>query len=179
MRKFVFVLLAVIGCVYGCSKYSFIESKDGQSIFLDERNGKVIYVDASNRVIEQVNLKTNAVNQDGADKKRAMSGKEWGTKDIPGTDFKVTFASRFYNNKLLYYIKIEPYNNTITRFARTVSIKMMDENAFLLETIDSSYSWNTTVNSSGEDIGLNRYGSIPITLGNYLEISDWGPLWSN
>jgi hypothetical protein len=181
--KHEFFGLLVIGCtlslLLGCSKYSFIENKDGQSVFLDERGGKIIYVDASNRVIEQVDLKTKTVNQDGTGKTEAMSGKEWRMKTIPGTDFKVTFSSRFYNNKLLYQIQIEPYNNKTRSFARSISIKLTDKKGFVLETISSLYNWTNLVNDTGEDIGLNTYGSIPITLGNYLEINDWGPLWSN
>jgi hypothetical protein len=171
----------VTGCVLsflGCSKYSFIENKDGQSVFLDENGGKIIYVDTSNRVIEQVDLKTRTVNKNGADKITAMSGKEWGTKDIPGTDFKVTFSSRFYNNKLLYQIEVEPFNNRTRNFARSVTILLTDENGFVLETISSSYNWNSLVDNTGEQIGLSVHGSIPITLGNYLEIHAWRPLWS-
>ncbi|MDR0507768.1 MAG: hypothetical protein LBH32_13275 [Dysgonamonadaceae bacterium] len=87
-------LLLLVFC--GCQKpnpFEFIETKNGQSVFLDASKGTLMYVDESNRIIEQVDLKASAINQNGMGKTEAMSGKEWGTKDIPGTDFKVTFLS--------------------------------------------------------------------------------------
>jgi hypothetical protein len=161
----------------GCSRYSFVETSDGQSIFLDEYTGKVIYVDSSNRAIDRVDLTVRTVNQDGTDKSNAMNGHDWGVRDVPGEDYKITFSSRFYNNKLLYKIDVTPNDRNILSFARTVSIKLMDQNGYVLETIESIRYWNHMVDNDGEEIGVNTWGEIPITLGNYLEIKGWSATW--
>jgi hypothetical protein len=168
--------------ITGCKKenpFVFIETKNGQSVFLDALHGKIIYVDESNRIIDYVDLKPNQVliEEIAENKERSINTKDWGIEDIPGSDYSVTLSTRFYNNRLLYVLKITPYNEKIKQFARTVSIDLSDKNGFNLGEIESSYDWTITVDDSGKEIGLNTQGSIPITLRNYLEIYHWGPKW--
>ena len=171
------IVLALL--VSGCGKYSYVENTNGLSVFLNERNGNVIYVDDSNRIVDRVKLGAGPDDRDGANKAAAMSGREWGTREIPGTDFKVSFYTRFYNNQLLYKIEVEPYNNRTLAFARTVVVKLMDDNGFVLGTIPTVYDWTQNVDGNGEPVAVEATGNIMVTLGHYLEIGDWSPLWSS
>ena len=92
-------------------------------------------------------------------------------------EFTVKLSTRFYSNRLLYVIELEPFNDRAIRFANTISIELLDRNSFLLGTINRSTNWIRSVDSSGNPSGLTTQGSIPITLRNYLEINSWGPTW--
>jgi hypothetical protein len=179
-----FTFSLVFSMLTGCQKdnpFVFIETRNGQTIFLDASRGKLIYVDESNRIIDYVDLKPNevSINEIVDNKQRAINNKDWGSEGVPGTDYSISLSTRFYNNRLLYVLKIAPYNDKIKQFARTVSIDLSDINGFNLGEIESSYGWTTTVDNDGKEIGLNTQGSIPITLRNYLEIYRWGPRWSS
>jgi hypothetical protein len=170
--------------VFGCQKenpFVFVETKNGQTVFLDASRGKLIYVDESNRLIDYVDLKPDQVAVDEIifDKNRSVNTKDWGNRDMPGTDYSVSLSTRFYNNRLLYILAITPYNDKAKQFARTVSIDLSDKNGFDLGNIESTYSWVAVVDDAGKEAGLTVQGSIPITLRNYLEIYNWGPRWSS
>jgi hypothetical protein len=167
---------------FGCQKenpFVFIETKNGQSVFLDASKGKLIYVDESNRIIDYVDLKPDKTSVEGIvlDKDRSITTIDRGSKDIPGTDYSVSLSTRFYNNRLLYILKIEPYKDNSEQFARTVSIDLSDKTGFKLGEIESTYSWVSIVDDTGKRVGLNTQGSVPITLRNYLEIYGWAPSW--
>jgi hypothetical protein len=148
---------------------------------MDAEKGKLIYVDESNRIIDYVDLRPDQVSIDRivANKDMAINNKDWGSKDIPGTDYSVSLSTRFYSNRLLYVLKLEPYNDKARQFARTISIDLGDRNGFNLGEIESSYDWTNSVDDTGKEVGMNTQGSIPITLRNYLEIYSWGPRWRN
>jgi hypothetical protein len=182
--KNIAVLIFVCLVFMGCSKeqeypFSFVEQKGGISVYLDGQKGKIIYIDETNRIIDYVDLRPNstAVQTIEQNKNDALMNKDRGSKDMPGTDYSIELSTRFYNNKLLYMMKLSPYNDKAKRFARTVSIQLMDDRGFVLGEIESSYDWTTTVDDTGKEIALSTQGSIPITLRNYLEIVNWGPLW--
>lgn len=107
----------------------------------------------------------------------ADSNKDWGSEDIPGTHYSVSLSTRFYDNKLLYILRITPFDNKVKQFARTVSVDLQDKDGFVLAEIDSTLNWTTTVDSAGKEVELNTRGSIPITFRGYLEIYSWGPRW--
>jgi hypothetical protein len=176
------IIFLFLSLLLGCKRenpFVFIETKNGQSVFLDASRGKIIYVDESNRIIDYVDLKPNqeTISEIVENKDRAINNKDWGSEDIPETDYSISLSTRFYNNRLLYVLKITPYDDKVKQFARTVSIALSDKNGFNLGEIESTYSWITTVDGNGKEIGLNTQGSIPITLRNYLEIYRWGPQW--
>jgi hypothetical protein len=168
----------------GCSKeqdypFSFFEQKGGISVYLDRQKGKIIYIDETNRIIDYVDLRPNStvVQAIEQNKNDALMNKDRGNKDMPGTNYSVELSTRFYNNRLLYMMKLSPFDDKIKRFSRTVSIQLMDNRGFVLGQIESSYDWTTSVDDSGKEIALSKQGSIPITIRNYLEIVNWGPLW--
>jgi hypothetical protein len=178
------IVLVLFLLVLGCQKenpFVFIETKNGQSVFLDASKGKLIYVDESNRIIDYVDLMPDQTTVDGIvfNKNKSVNVRDWGSKDIPGTDYSVSLSTRFYNNRLLYILQITPYGDKAIQFARTVSIYLIDSYGFGLGEIESTYSWSSTVDDTGKRIGLNAQGGIPITLRNYLEIYNWGPRWSS
>lgn len=167
----------------GCRKenpFEFIETRSGQAVFLNAAKGNLIYVDESNRIVDHVSLNPDStVIADIAESKdTALRNKNWGSDDIPGTEYSVSLSTRFYNNRLLYILKITPFDSRVRQFARTISIDLADRNGFNLEEIESTTDWTTTVDGDGEPIGLNTQGGIPITLRNYLEIYDWSPRWA-
>jgi hypothetical protein len=169
--------------ISGCQKenpFVFIETRNGQAVFLDASRGKLIYVDESNRIIDYVDLKPNGetISEIVENKDRAINNKDWGSEDIPGTDYSISLSTRFYNNRLLYILEIEPHNDKVRQFARTVKIDLSDITGFNLGEIESSYNWIASVDDTGKETGLNIQGSIPITLRNYLEIYSWGPRWA-
>jgi hypothetical protein len=178
------VLFFICLVLAGCSReqeypFSFVEQKSGISVYLDGQKGKIIYIDETNRIIDYVDLRPNstAIQVIEQNKNDALVNKDRGSKDMPGTDYSIELSTRFYNNRLLYMIKLSPFNDKIKRFARTVSIQLMDDRGFVLGEIESSYDWTTSVDVTGKEIALDAQGSIPITLRNYLEIVNWGPLW--
>jgi hypothetical protein len=188
MKKVVFCLVSVVlvvGLFSSCQKqnypFSYVGTQNGQTIYLDGAKGKVVYVDESNRIIDYVSLRpdSNDITNIVYNKTRAIENKDWGERSIPGKEYSLSLSTRFYNNRLLYQIKITPFNDKARQFARTVTVELNDKNGFNLGEIDSTYSWTQTVDSEGNPMGLNTQGSIPITLRNYLEIEYWGPKWSD
>jgi hypothetical protein len=178
------VLFFVCLVFLGCSKeqeypFSFVEQKGGISVYLDGQKGKIIYIDETNRIIDYVDLRPNStiVHAIEQNKNDALMNKDRGNKNMPGTDYSIELSTRFYNNRLLYMMKLSPFNDKIKRFARTVSIQLEDDRGFVLGKIESSYDWTTSVDDTGKEVALSKQGSIPITLRNYLEIVNWGPLW--
>jgi hypothetical protein len=152
----------------------------GQSIYLDGENGKIIYIDETNRIIDYVNLRPNSTDVASIENNRmeALKNKDRGKETIPGTDYSVSLSTRYYSNRLLYILKLEPYNDNARRFANSLSVELFDEKRFLLGEIDLSYDWTNIVDDSGQRVKLQTQGSIPITLRNYLEIISWGAKWS-
>jgi hypothetical protein len=177
------VVLFLAFLVTGCQKknpFVFIETRNGQTVFLDASRGKLIYVDESNRIIDYVNLKPSGsvIKEIVSNKEMAINNKDWGSEDVPGTDYSVSLSTRFYNNRLLYVLNVSPFNDRARQFARTLAIDLSDINGFNLGEIETSYSWVTSVDDTGKETGLNTQGSIPITLRNYLEIYKWNPRWN-
>jgi len=185
MKRIIFVFLGVLILVtLSCKKenpFVFVETKNGQSVFLDASRGKLVYVDESNRLIDYVDLRPNATDVQAvvSNKQQAIINNNRGTQNIPGTKYSITLSTRFYNNRLLYLLKITPFDDKVKQFARTLSVEVSDENGFNLGEIESTYRWTTIVDFDGKEVGLSSQGSIPITLRNYLEIDNWGPKWSN
>jgi hypothetical protein len=184
-KKNLFITVFIFSIVIsGCQKdnpFVFIETKSGQSVFLDASRGKLIYVDESNRIIDYVDLRPDqtAISEIVKNKDQAINNKDRGSEDVPGTNYSVSLSTRFYNNRLLYVLRITPSDDKIKQFARTVAIDLTDRNGFNLGEIESTYSWTTIVDNDGKEMGLSTQGSIPITLRNYLEIYNWGPRWSS
>jgi hypothetical protein len=176
-----FLISLAVFSLGGCQKnpYEFIGNQNGQSVYLDAVHGKVIFVDESNRIIDYLDLKPNSeqVNEIVHDKAAAISNKEWKSQTIPGKDYSVSLSTRFYNNRLLYVLKVSPGTDKARDFARTVSVELTDRNGFVLGEIETSYSWTRTLDDDGTPVFFTSQGSIPITLRNYLEISSWGPRW--
>jgi len=186
MKKLAFVFLAV--CVFwllGCSKqeypFSYVGERNGQSIYLDGQKGKIIYLDETNRIIDYVDLRPNSSDILAIEKNKiaALQNMDRGKRDIPGQDYSITLSTRYYSNRLLYIMEIEPYNDNIRRFANSVSVELSDSKGFLLGEIGSSNNWTNQVDDDGKRVSMQAQGSIPITLRNYLEIVAWGPKWSS
>ena len=182
---FIITVLSIF-TIFSCgplqnNRYVFVETKDGLSIFLDGRNGNLVYIDETNRVIDYVSLSpsTTEISDIERNKQQALRITTRGDRAIPGMEFTVKLSTRFYSNRLLYVIELEPYNDRASRFANTISIELLDSNQFLLGTIGRSTNWIRSVDSSGNPSGLTTQGSIPITLRNYLEINSWGPTWQS
>jgi hypothetical protein len=182
MKKlwFVFSVLALLGC-NGKQEYpfSYVGERNGQSIYLDGQKGKIIYLDETNRIIDYVDLRPNSSDITAIEKNKtaALQSMDRGKEDISGQPYSVSLSTRYYSNRLLYIMKLEPYNDNARRFANTVSIELSDSNGFLLGEIPSS-NWTNIVDDAGNRVSLQAQGSIPITLRNYLEIVSWGPKWS-
>jgi hypothetical protein len=173
----VFFGLLLIGCQK--NPFEFIETKNGQSVFLDKDKGKVIYVDENNKIIDYLDLNPSAetISSIEFNKNKANTNKEWDITSIPGKNYSISFFTRFYNNNLLYKIKLTPYDDNASAFARTVSIRLMDRNGYPLGGIEPTYTWRRTVDDDGKPVELHTEGYIPITLNNYLEISYYSPSW--
>jgi hypothetical protein len=174
--SFLFVSILIISC----NKYAFVETKNNQSVYLDQEKGKVVYVDETNRVVDSVNL--NLTQQDiqniEEEKTQIFEAKFLGTKDVgTRTTYNLSLSMRFYNNRLLYLVDIKPYNSGTRRMANTINVHLADINGFVLEELDLR-GWTTAVENE-EEIGLSTFGSIPISINNYMEINDWNPLWSD
>jgi hypothetical protein len=186
MRKLVFVFLVFsVLLLFGCSgkqeyPFSYVGERNGQSIYLDDQKGKIIYLDETNRIIDYVDLRPNSSDISLIEKNKtaALQNIDRGKKDIPGQDYSVTLSTRYYSNRLLYIMDIEPYNDNTRRFANSVSVELSDSKGFLLGEISSSYNWTNIVDDEGKRVSMQTQGSIPITLRNYLEIVSWGPKWS-
>ena len=186
MKKlgFVFLVFCVL-LLLGCSgkqeyPFSYVGERNGQSIYLDGQKGKVIYLDETNRIIDYVDLRPNSSDILAIEKNKvaALQNMDRGKEDIPGQAYSVSLSTRYYSNRLLYIIDIEPYNDNTRRFANSVSIELSDSKGFLLGQITSSSNWTNIVDSEGKRVSMQSQGSIPITLRNYLEIVSWGPKWS-
>ena len=184
MNKVLLFMVIIISFIcISCQKFSFIETKNGQSVFLDSNNGKVVYVNNSNRVSDYVDLKINEqeiakIKNDKEINDSAQKMKDWGKNSIPGTKYSLEFLTRFYNDKLLYILQIEPYDDNTARIANTITVDLIDTAGFTLETIEPP-RWTRVVDEKGKTQMLNSGGNIPITLENYMEIFDWSPSWRN
>ena len=174
-----FFVFTVIGCDQQNNRFVFVETKDGLSVYLDGRSGRLIYIDETNRIIDYVSLtpSSDVISSIESNKQQALRITSRGSRDIPGMEFTVRLSTRFYSNRLLYTLELEPYNDRATRFANTISIELLDSSSFVIGTINRSTNWVRSVDNSGNPTGLSTQGSIPITLRNYLEINRWGPLW--
>ena len=187
MKKPFFALL-FIACFFGllgCDQkqnypFSYVGERGGQSIYLDGEKGKIIYIDETNRIIDYVDLRPDSmvVSQIESDKWDALRDQDHGTRNIPGTDYKVSLSTRYYSNRLLYIMRVEPFSDNARNFANTLSVELHDSRGFSLVEIDSSRNWINNVDDSGNRIGLESRGSIQVTLRNYLEIAYWNPRWS-
>jgi len=185
MKKLVFVVLVFCALwLLGCNRkqaypFSYVGERNGQSIYLDGQKGKVIYLDETNRIIDYVDLRPNSsdIFVIANNKSEALQNMDRGKKDIPGQDYSITLSTRYYSNRLLYIMVIEPYNDGIRKFANSVSIELSDSKGFLLGEITSSYNWTSIVDGEGKRVSVQSQGSIPITLRNYLEIVSWSPKW--
>ena len=184
-RASVYIIwVSLILFLSGCNqqqnnRFTFVETKDGLSVYLDGRAGSVIYIDETNRIIDHVSLRPNSgeIGIIESSKREALRSTDRGYRDIPGSPYSVELSTRFYSNRLLYVIRLEPFDNRAREMANTISIQLLDDNGFVLGTINRNTNWVTSVNSEGVEVGLNTQGSIPITLRNYLEINRWGPQW--
>jgi hypothetical protein len=103
--------------------------------------------------------------------------KYWDDKSIPGTNYTISFSTRYYESKLLYILEIGPYDNNTGRLANTVSVDLVDINGFTLETLEPS-QWIRSVDEKGDPQNMSATGNIPITRVNYREIYSWSPKWS-
>ena len=188
MKKgFVIGLLAVFCGVFfvGCkeNEFSYIKTRDGQSVFLDGKNGKVIYVNSSNRVIDFVDLNLSAReittirrNKEANDALQRM--REWDKRTISGTNYSLELSTRFYDDRLLYILEMSPFDNNASGLANTITVHLLDEAGFVLEVLRPQV-WSRIVNSEGKATAMSSRGGIPITLDNYMEISNWSPTWRN
>ena len=179
-RSFFYViLLSMTILVINCNKYSFVETKNNQSVYLDQEKGKVIFVDETNRIVDSISLNLTVQDIQSIKENKAIvfEPKIFGVKDI-GTRSKyfLSLNIRFYNNKLLYLTTIKPYNSGTRRIANTINILLGDSNGFVLEEF-SPRGLVITIEDD-EEVGLDTFGSIPITINNYMEIDNWNPQWS-
>ncbi|MCL2442593.1 MAG: hypothetical protein FWD13_03915 [Treponema sp.] len=170
---------------FGCTQrqiipFSYVGERSGQSIYLDGQKGKVIFIDETNRIIDYVDLRPNSADIliIENNKMEALKNLDRGSNEIAGTVYSIKLSTRFYSNRLLYIMRLEPHNDEARRFAGTISIELMDLNGFILGKINPTNDWTNIVDNTGERIALETQGSIPITLRNYLEIVAWEPLWT-
>jgi hypothetical protein len=175
--------VVIAGCTNGSflDKYQLVSEKDGSMTFLDKRAGKVYYVNKSGNIVDVVDLrisdksvqtiKTAKEAQDNAQKNRDM-----GEQSISGTKFKLTFQTRYYKDRLLYHVEMKPFDETAVFKASTIRLDLVDTMGFTLEKIEPSL-WFTVVDAKGTKVSVAASGELPLTLDNFLEISDWSPSW--
>ena len=183
MKKlvFAFCVLGVLGCGQKQDyPFSYVGERSGQSIYLDGQKGKLIYIDETNRIIDYVDLRPKSTDILAIEsrKEEALQIIDRGKRSAGGTGYSVSLSTRFYSNRLLYIMDVEPYNDNARRFATSLSVELYDGGGFTLGEISSSNSWTNIVDSSGNRVALQSQGNIPITLRNYLEIVRWGPRWN-
>jgi hypothetical protein len=107
----------------------------------------------------------------------ATSNKDWGNRAIPGTNYTIGISTRFYYYKMLYVLRVEPYDEKAYDFSQNISLELVDKNSHTFSRIESDRGWLRSVDFNNNSIGLERKGSKFMTLKNYLEISGWEPIW--
>jgi hypothetical protein len=186
MKKMFWFIISVscMMCLNNCNsgnKYSYVENKEGQSVYLDNLKGKVIFINNSNRITDYVDLnltdqEIQKIKNDKDKNDASQKLKDWGSQSISGTKYSVSFSTRFYKDKLLYIATISPYDEDLRYIASTISIDLVDISGFSLEKI-SPGNWVKNVDEKGKPTRLSYSGDIPMTLENYLEINNWGLMW--
>jgi len=189
-------LLFVIGIISifltGCDgiknrQYSYIGTMDLKHIFLNN-NGKIIFTDHNFEVISYNDLHRNFEN---------IRNNRFNniTYEINSNIFEM--STRFYDNKLLYIIKLKIINENLNQINEEVLIDRIDnseeylkineimegnlnfvltDNIFDLEEFTVNY-WEKNKLENGYI--LTTKGSISITLENYREIKSFYILWDN
>ena len=162
-------------------KYQLVSEKDGNLTFLDNRAGKVYYVNRSGNIVDVVDLRISEQNVQSIKKAKdtresSQKNRDLGEQAISGTKFTLNAQIRYYKDRLLYHIEMKPYDETAVYKAGTIRVDLVDTMGFTLEKIEPG-SWYTEVNSKGNRIGVAAAGEIPMTLDNFLEVSNWSPTW--
>jgi len=181
----ILITVALSACSDGGSdSYQVINKEpDGKISIINQKTGRLTVINKSNRIEDVVELDVGSSEIEkikSAKEKQdaALKIKDWGEAKITGTKYKVSLATRYYKDKLLYRFTFSPSDQTSAMKARKTTINLRDENGFVLEKINPSLSWSTSVNEKGVPELESANGEIPMTLDNYLEISAYDPLWS-
>jgi hypothetical protein len=180
--KICFTMLAVLSLT-SCfvAKYQTAASTDGNLTFIDSQGGKVYYVNKSGSITDVVDLALSAQSVEAirADKEKrdaAQKNRDMGQQPLSGTKFTLSLRTRYYKDRLLYVLAMEPFDETAVGKATTVRVDLLDSFGFTLENIQPA-GWYSMVDAKGVKIRVEAAGSLPMTLDNFLEVSTWGASW--
>jgi hypothetical protein len=186
MKKPIAILsILIIGILCSCNsgehRYSFIENKNGESIYLDNSKGKVIFINSNNRISDYVdlNIGENEIKKIKNEKDKndaAQKLKDWDKKELVGTKYNAELSTRYYKDKLIYRLTIEPYDVYIANRLNTITFYLVDESGFILEKIIPE-NWIRNLDKKGMPETFGSNGSISMTIENYLEIINWNISW--
>jgi len=178
------ISLLYISCDTQSNKNNFEilnKSNDGKLTMVDQKRERLLVVNSNNRIDDVIDLDISSKNIDAIKKNKetqdkATKIKTWPLMTINGTEYKIALSTRYYKDRMLYTINFTPYNTLSGFKSSTISIKMNDENGFTLERIIPS-NWTNIVNEKAEPYAHQTDGSVPMSLENYLEITNCSPLW--
>ena len=161
----------------------FNKSQDGKVTLIDQKKERLLVINSNNRIEDVVDLD---ISSDQVSKIKALKESQdkstkirtWPEVTLNGTTYKVKLSTRYYKDKMLYMIDFSPYDEISTYKSATVTIEMKDANGFTLERIIPA-SWSRVVDEKGIPYAHQSTGEIPMSLDNYLEITDYSPLWRN
>jgi hypothetical protein len=160
------------------------QSINGNITILDQANHRLVVVSPSNRIIDVINLDLtpNQISIIKAQKEsndRRRKEIYWAPYSVPCEKYLVSFSTRYYRDNCIYRISISPYDNKISSGAFSIqTIELSDSSGFILEKIDVSLErWTKVVDEKATPIAYQFVGKVPMTLDNYMEISNWDCTW--
>jgi hypothetical protein len=167
-----------------CNRYVHVNTNDGLSVFLDNFNGKLIYINNHNEIVDYIDLKESAQKASEFKYDNYYNFGDWDNIKIFGKYPNAKLDIRFYDDKLLYifeyFLRASEYENDnidekLNYFSNNIHINLIDNNNFILETIEPQ-NWSSTNDSLN---GRISHGDIPITLKNFREIYSWEVILKN
>jgi hypothetical protein len=165
------IILSAFSLMIGCTRYSFVESKGGLSVFLNEVNGELIYVGSNNQIFDRVFLYDSARNTLEV-KNKTSKGKEFGEKETIAGNYTVSLRIRYFENSMLYDVTLKPFDKNARRVANSINIFLLDDENFCLGNINPT-DWTTVVDKERKEDHVSADGSIPVTLTSYCKINNW------
>lgn len=190
--KTYFSVLVVLFLTISCSEIKdknekelqLLKNIDGSSIILDQEKKQILVVSQSNRIVDVVDLELTLEQITSIKKQKELNDNKvkvnyWSPFIPPKEKYEISLATRYYKDQCLYKITIEPCDNRLQQGQFVLkSLHLYDESGFTLEEVILPVTgWTKLVDADGKPKEYQLVGKIPMTLDNYMEISNWSCTW--
>jgi hypothetical protein len=189
------ILIIMIICLSSCSNLitenkskdiQIIKGMDGNTTILDSDNKQLLIIGQSNRIIDVIDLQLTEEQISAIKTQKELNDNKvkvnyWNSFTPPKEKYSISFSTRYYKDQCLYRISISPWDTRLQqRGFKLVNLQLSDISGFTLEEVFlPTTDWTRVVDSNGVPTEFQLTGKIPMTLDNYMEVSDWSCTWNS